>query len=103
VQHTTPHHTTPFHYREVSHGSSLSAISPIPEIMLVYVTRQMEVGLSDMIETSKNDFIIIHKVYDLSAEVYTGSLILLFQFVCSFNFVQMEPQVLMQNLFNGPA
>lgn len=52
---------------------------------------------SDMIKTSKTDFIIIYKVQELHTEIWARSFTLYHQFMGYVNFVQMNPQDFIQN------
>jgi hypothetical protein len=70
-------------------------IATKPEILFLYVTRQVDEGLIWHDQKIQNPFIIIHNVQELSTEIHTRSFILFFLFVGYVNFERMKPQVFM--------
>jgi hypothetical protein len=78
-------------------------IAPIPEILFLYATGQMEVDLIWYDQTSKTDFFIIHKIQELHTEIHSRGFILYHQFMGYMNFVQMNPQDFIQNSSKEPA
>jgi hypothetical protein len=77
-------------------------ITPIPEILSVYITGQVELGLISHDQNIQNP-VIMHKVQELSTEIPTEGFILFSQFMGNIYFVWINPQVFMQNSLKGPA
>jgi hypothetical protein len=79
-----------------------TVITPIHEILSVYITGQVELGLISHDLNIQNQF-IKHKVQELPREIPTGGFILFSQFMGYMYFVWINPEASMQNSLKGPA